>query len=303
MQHMQACNICRHVGKCEIRMDYTHIPVVSCIYSDEAKSTLDDRPLTDPEAHFEYEMILITGGSATAVIDHRSYPVGERSLIFISRLERHNFIIRSEPYRRYIATISSELILTNIRDTELISVFIRRPKDFSHVLTLSEHAYASLLPLFARMTEEYGKKPPFYESRSAALVVSVLIELYRSHPDFFPSGGNSAASDAVMRAQRYISDHLCEKITLQDIAGACYVGRHTLSLGFTEIVGIPFKDYLILCRMTEARRLLLTTTDSVEHIAGAVGYTNVNNFIRMFKNREGITPLQYRRHFLTSPTV
>ena len=41
-------------------MNYTHLPSISCYYS--------ERPLpshTDAEAHFEYEMLLITEGEAT----------------------------------------------------------------------------------------------------------------------------------------------------------------------------------------------------------------------------------------------
>jgi YesN/AraC family two-component response regulator len=43
--------------------------------------------------------------------------------------------------------------------------------------------------------------------------------------------------------------------------------------------------------------MLVTTHMSVEEIAGAVGYMNVNNFVQIFKKKEDITPLQYRKKF------
>lgn len=276
-------------------MIYTHVPDISCFYSD----VIDDQ-LFLPTAHFEYEMILVTGGRSQAVINHKTYTLTEKSLIFISRLERHNFIIEEEPYCRYVVTLSSDLILSHTRDAELISIFIQRPKEFCHVISLSEETYQALLPLFAQMASEYTRKLVFYESRSAAGFISILIELYRSNPEYFPMRSHSTMSDAVLNAQRYVNEHFHHKLTLTEIAEQNFISRHALSLAFKDIVGITFKEYLLLFRVTEAKKLLITTDLSVSQIAEQVGYVNVNNFLKIFKDREGITPLQYRKQFVVA---
>ena len=273
-------------------MDYTHVPTISCFYSEEPKTSL-----LIPEAHFEYEMILVTGGKATCLINHQHYDLQKKSLIFISRLERHSFILQETPYQRYVASMSGDLIMSNIKDVELISIFLQRPKGFCHVLTLSDEAYDMLLPLFARMTEEFTEKRAFYVSRSASIVVAILIDLYRAHPEFFPLRSHSNISNAVLYAQRYVNDHFDCKITLQEIADKNFVSRHALSIAFKDIVGTTFKEYLILFRLSEAKKLLITTDSSIEEIAEKVGYDNVNNFIQIFKSRESVTPLRYRKQF------
>ena len=60
-----------------------------------------------------------------------------------SQLDRHK-----EPYKRYVTTISSDLIMANIKEMELISIFIQRPKNFQHVIPLDTTTYHALLPLF-----------------------------------------------------------------------------------------------------------------------------------------------------------
>ena len=45
-----------------------------------------------------------------------------------------------------------------------------------------------------------------------------------------------------------------------------------------------------------AAELLLTTRDSIEHIATSVGFKNKNSFNREFKKRFGITPSEYRKY-------
>lgn len=271
-------------------MDYTHLPEISCYYSDYPAPSH-----ANPEAHFEYEMILVTNGSATLFVNHKHYQVKAKSLLFINRLERHSLIVTREPYERYVTSISSDIIMSNVKDMELISIFIQRPKHFEHVIQLSDASYETILPLFAQLEKEYDRQLPFYISKSMSCVVSILIDLYRAHPEYFPSHDGSSISTAVIQAQKYVNDNFSRRITLQEIADQNYVSKHALSLAFKDIVGIPFKDYLVLFRLTEAKKLLISTDLSVADIAEKVGYVNVNNFIRIFRTRETMTPLQYRK--------
>ncbi len=273
-------------------MQYTHIPDISCFYTDRISDAL-----SQAAAHYEYEVILVTAGTAQAVIQQKTYSLSHGSLMFISSLERHHFLIGEAPYSRYVVTVSGKLILSYLNDPELVSIFIQRPKDFSHVIRLAEDTYAKLLPLFEQLAAEYLSQDSLYVSKSAALFTEVLIELYREAPGFFPMRGHSAMSDAVMNAQRYINEHFDRNLTLQEIADSLYVSRHSLSIAFKDIVGTTFKEYLILLRISEAKKLLITTDLSVADISEQVGYVNVNNFVKIFRERELVTPLQYRKQF------
>lgn len=276
---------------------YTHIPDISCYYSDAV-----DTAILAPTAHFEYEMILVTGGRVQAVINHKSYIVRAPAMIFISRLERHNFILDITPYTRYVTTISSDFLLSHLKDPRLISIFLQRPSHFSHVISLDRETYDLVLPQFVRLEEEYRKKKEYFPLRSFSLMTGILIDLYRSCPDHFPAEAANSTSAVVMHAQQYISEHFHRKLTIREVAEKNYVSSHWLSLAFKDMVGIPFKEYLILFRLTEAKKLLMTTGLSVAEIAERTGYVNVNNFVRIFKDREQITPLQYRRQS-ASPTL
>ena len=276
-------------------MLYTHIPDISCFYSDSVGDSL-----AFPTAHFEYEMILVTSGRASVTINSRSYLLEAGSLVFISRLERHSFRVLEEPYCRYVVSMSSNLIMSHIKETELVSIFIQRPAGFSHAVRLEPSVYEALLPLFQQMAQEYAAQQDLYISCSVALCTSILIGLYRAVPGCFPLRGRTAMSDAVLNAQRFVNDHFNRKLTLQEIADANYVSRHALSLAFKETAGITFKEYLLLFRMAEARNRLATTDLSVSQIAARVGYVNVNNFVKIFKKLQHTTPLQYRRQFASS---
>ncbi|WP_425474800.1 helix-turn-helix domain-containing protein [Niabella insulamsoli] len=51
-------------------------------------------------------------------------------------------------------------------------------------------------------------------------------------------------------------------------------------------------------RISRACQLLQTTEESIELIARKVGYTNISNFNRSFKQIVGTTPLMYRRRMI-----
>ncbi|MCI8887820.1 MAG: helix-turn-helix transcriptional regulator [Hungatella sp.] len=273
-------------------MNYTHIPEISCFYSDTI-----DHAILNPCAHFEYEMILVTGGSSQAIIGHRTYSLTRRCLVFISRLERHNFVIQKTPYTRYVATMSSQLVMSGIKEPKLSSIFIQRPKEFCHVLELDESTYGLILPHFQKLEEEYRLRQEFFTTCCLSLVTSMLIDLYRRCPRYFPVRADSSLSSAVLTAQRYIGEHFHRKLTIGEAAASAYVSAHALSMAFKDISGVTFKEYLILYRITEAKKLLITTDLSISEIAEQVGYINVNNFVKIFRDREHTTPLQYRRQF------
>lgn len=282
-------------------MEYTHIPVTSCFYTEKDINTISQKQVGHPEAHFEYQMILVTAGNVTAVINQKTYELHRGSLLFISRLERHNFLIQEPPYHRYVISLNGDSLSTSVKDIKLMSIFIGRPKEFLHVVNLSDKILEEVIPLFDAMAKEYEEQKTFYETLSASILVAILVILYRNYPEFFPVRGQSNISSAVMNAQKYINDHFEEKITLQDIADKNYINRHTLSNAFKEIVGTSFKEYLILFRITEAKKLLITTDLPIEEIALQVGYSNVNNFIQIFKKNESVTPLQYRKNEFSCP--
>lgn len=270
-------------------MEYTHKPIISCYDTDTVPAQIHE-----PAGHFEYEVILVTGGGVTASIAQHTYRLSRGSLVFIGRLESHSLLVRSVPYTRYVSILSLDMLLEAIRDNRLLSIFIRRPENFRHVIQLDEDTYRAVLPMFEQFTREYRDQQPFYLSKCASLLNLFLIELYRRVPSAFPEWSGSSTQTAVVAAQRYMTENFRRPLTLDEVAAHTFVSRHTMSVAFRETVGMTFKNYLILLRITEAKRLLLTTDDPVSRVGELVGYTNVNNFIQIFRDRVGTTPLQYR---------
>ncbi|WP_099467619.1 helix-turn-helix domain-containing protein [Konateibacter massiliensis] len=60
---------------------------------------------------------------------------------------------------------------------------------------------------------------------------------------------------------------------------------------------ITFSDYIAEYKISEAKRMLTTTTLTVADIAAALNYTNTQNFIRFFSKHVGTTPGKFRQEY------
>lgn len=101
-------------------------------------------------------------------------------------------------------------------------------------------------------------------------------------------------SSTVQRAINYISCHLNESLTLNQVASQINIHPSYLSNLFKKEVKITFKNYILNKRIKEAKYLLEYSSDSILDIALHLGYCNQAYFTRIFKELEGMTPTQYR---------
>ncbi len=98
----------------------------------------------------------------------------------------------------------------------------------------------------------------------------------------------------VQQAMKHMEQHYMKAISLDDLAAITSTNKFHLSKEFKRYTGFSPHDYLIWFRINQAKILLKTTTLPAAKIAHGVGIHDINNFNYLFKNRVGMTPIQYR---------
>jgi AraC-like DNA-binding protein len=84
-------------------------------------------------------------------------------------------------------------------------------------------------------------------------------------------------------------------VSLEDVARALGRSPRHLSRVVRERTGHTVMHWINERRLEEARRLLLDSDDSVETIAGLVGYGDASHFRRRFRRAHGISPRDWRQ--------
>ena len=85
-----------------------------------------------------------------------------------------------------------------------------------------------------------------------------------------------------------------QTVTLEDIAEQFHLSEPYISKYIKDRSGQTFGEHVAGIRMKRAKSLLKNGNMTVENIAYAVGYQNVEHFNRVFKKNMEMTPVQYR---------
>lgn len=106
---------------------------------------------------------------------------------------------------------------------------------------------------------------------------------------------NATESAYIRRAVEYIQNNYPNGIHVSDIAAYVGVSRGYLHTLFSKNLELSPQEYLINYRITRAKELLSVTELPIEGIAQSCGYMDTLAFSKLFKNKTGITPSQYRK--------
>lgn len=101
----------------------------------------------------------------------------------------------------------------------------------------------------------------------------------------------------VLKAQSYISSHLHEAISLQELAESIPCSQSYLNTLFQEHFQKSLLAYITTEKMNYAEQLLIYTQQSVSLIATTLGYTSQSYFGNLFKKHSHYTPKEYRLKF------
>lgn len=199
------------------------------------------------------------------------------------------------------------LISQNYLETILLKQFDRNVF-FSDFLTQSFYTDSTSEPLlvfdtsnnisikraFAMAIIEYTNHQPLYQSmiNSHISVLMVhLLRLYMENRDkqHYLQLGNHKLSDILI----YIDNH-CDTATLENVAETFHFHPSYLSKIIKNNTGMTFTKILQNTRLKQAATLLRSTELSITDIAHHVGYSNITHFYKLFQEKFGYTPAEYR---------
>jgi transcriptional regulator GlxA family with amidase domain len=188
-------------------------------------------------------------------------------------------------------------------DLDAASQLMRLLPDVIHVSAdaVAGREIAALVELLAA---EVGTRAPGSRAAAARLIDLLLIAAIRrwndSRGDDAPASWLIALRDpTIARVLALLHERPGDNWTLAALASEVHVSRATLARRFTEAVGEPPLAYLARWRMHLAAHHLKHSTDTVESIARAVGYSSEYAFNRAFARHRGQPPGRYRRQALT----
>lgn len=94
---------------------------------------------------------------------------------------------------------------------------------------------------------------------------------------------------------QYIQEHFCDNISTTTLSERFGLSSNYITNLLKQELGIRYNDYITQLRMEYAKELLLSTNKSVKNITMECGYYSQSHFTKLFVEKEGCTPVEYRK--------
>ena len=115
--------------------------------------------------------------------------------------------------------------------------------------------------------------------------------------------GEAPRSPAPQQLSRQTTDKLAEfieagltrRLTLADLARVAELSPFHFARCFKATTGLAPHQYVLARRIELAKRLIMTTRQSVQEVAWSVGFENISHFRRQFAAQVGVVPGVLRR--------
>ena len=247
--------------------------------------------------HYEntYQIVFLLAGKILYQVGEKEYQVSKGGMIVLNTLEEHTLKVLEYPYERYVIQIRPDFFQHEVKYPEVIAVFIKRPADFSHLLTVTEPVWNYLHDVIREMEKGYLNRKKYWEMYVGADLRRMFITIFRECADVLSMMKIGNGVTVAYNVMNYLNHHFAEDISVNSIAAALFLNRDYISHVFKDETGYSVMAYVISLRINRAKLLLAETDRSITDIAMECGYTDFTYFSKQFKKHTNMSPSKFRK--------
>ena len=230
--------------------------------------------------HDEFELYVNLSGDVSFLVEDRLYRLSRGDVILARPGEHHHCVYRSDkPHRLYwiLFDCSQNRALLDFLQSDFPENYIS-PKD-----ELREELLELIRLLHSGTPTEEEKLYSFFR----------IFAILKQSRDKSTSRQASMPRELIEIID-YINKHICEELTVSQIAKALYVSQRTVERKCREHLAITPAEFIRRKKLVLAAELL-QRGESVLAAGTGVGYSDNSYFIELFKRYYGVTPYHYRK--------
>ncbi len=248
------------------------------------------------DRHNEVEINFVVEGTVTCYLQNRRIVVPKFHIVIFWGMFPHRVVEVENPSSYYVCAIPLSLFLS----WGLPEAFIGRLLRGEALVYGNDLQYVEIdRLLFEQWSADFESPVP--DTRAMLLEMqSRLLRMSAHVKDDKVLSSPMQVGDANLVEQMtlYIARNYHRPIRVADVGRAIGLHPDYANTLFKRVFGYTLSHHLMIERVTQAQRKLLTTHDSVSQIAEECGFNSMSSFNTAFLKFNGCTPRDYRKHFL-----
>lgn len=292
------------------------------IYMDQASMIVDGKKLLDSgkliqvrphtrfvafptHTHNYVEVIYMCQGSTRHYINGEAVTLREGELLFLNQNATQqiepagqediavNFIVLPEFFNQPLQMLGEEenllrnFIIGCLKDTDSKTSYLHfMVADILPIQNLVENL------IWTIMNNQANKR------QMNQATMGLLFMQLMNHTDKVKIGEKEYEQDLMLTVLRFIEENYREG-QLSELAAKLKVDLYWLSRMIRKMSGKTYTELLQTKRLSQAGYLVTNTKKPITDIMEAVGYDNSTYFHKIFKNRYGMSPKEYRNKHMT----
>ncbi|WP_054942061.1 helix-turn-helix domain-containing protein [Paenibacillus ihuae] len=274
------------------------------LFFNECKDAQAEQNILFMHWHEHFEIIVMQQGSAIFHVDSKPYYAAPGDVILVPSGGLHVGYSLTQGDIAYVSIVfHASLFKDRNQDSQheqFVAPYLNNRYQFPVKPADHHSACSAYFHLLESIISEVIQQGPAFQ-----LVVKNQLHLFftllaRAFPpqqmsDRHQNERYSQSRERFKPLLEYLESHIDEKISIEFAAKFVNLNPYHFCKTFKKLTGRTFIDYVNLCRVNEAERLLLETDYSVTEIAGKVGCDNPNYFTKLYKQYKGLTPSGARR--------
>lgn len=250
------------------------------------------------DRHNEIELNYFPQGGITYFLQNRRVTIPSRRIALFWGLVPHRIVHFDASSSYYVCTIPLAMFLSWGLPESFTSRVLK-----GEVLMDEEHErYADYDLLLMENWHADLSLPSSPNRNTVMLEMQSRLQRMSAHASVEPVAGLSmptGETNLIEQMTLYIARNYHRSIRLADIGEAVGLHPDYANALFKKAFGHTLNSHLIIERITQTQRLLLTTTTPIVQIAYACGFNSVSCFNSAFLKFNGCTPRDYRKKYLS----
>lgn len=244
--------------------------------------------MTDLHSHNHYEIYFLVKGTRDFFLKDKMYKITSPCVIVIPPYTMHK--TEGAEFTRINVNVTAETL--NPYELSVLTDMSEK------VITFPEKGFEEIRAVLRGAEIESARDDRYAKDvlNGYFSYLVILLDKASGRETLSPTTGtHKKASPVTLKIIDYISNNFSEKITLDDLSERFYLSKVSICSAFKRAMNCTVGEYLIRIRLNKAKQLLSFTKKSVEEIASLCGFSSGAYMGLIFKEKIGLSPLEYRK--------